>query len=85
MAAVEWGPDNINVNVICPLVMSEELAKWKTENEALYNKTIGEIPMIRFGDAEADIGAVCLFLASDAASYLTGECLTLQGGLGLRP
>ena len=85
VAASEWGPDNINVNVICPLVMSEELAKWKSENPDLYHKTIGEVPMMRFGDAETDIGRVCLFLDSDAASYLTGECLTLQGGLGLRP
>ncbi len=85
VAASEWGKDNINVNVICPLVMSEQLAKWKEEYPDAYNKTIGEIPMGRFGDAKKDIGAVCVFLASEAASYISGETITLQGGSGLRP
>ncbi len=85
VAATEWGPDNINVNVVCPLVMSQELAKWKEENPDIYNKTIGSIPMGRFGDAKKDIGATCLFLASEGASYITGETITLQGGTGLRP
>ncbi len=85
VAATEWGPDKIRVNVVCPLVMSEELAKWKEENPDVYNKTIGSIPLGRFGDAKKDIGGVCLFLASEAASYISGETITLQGGSGLRP
>ena len=85
VAATEWASDNINVNVICPLVMTEELRKWKEEFPEAYNKTIQGIPMGRFGDAKKDIGAVCLFLASDSASYLSGETITLQGASGLRP
>ena len=85
VAATEWGIDNINVNVICPLAMTESLAKWKEEYPDLYNQTIQGIPMQRFADAETDIGAMCVFLASAAGHYITGETITIQGGSGLRP
>ncbi len=85
VAATEWGPDNINVNVICPLVMTEELIKWQKEYPDAYNKTIQSIPMGRFGDAKKDIGGLCLFLASPEGSYISGETITLQGASGLRP
>lgn len=85
VAATEWGPYGVNVNVICPLVMTEALEQWKEEYPALYEQTIKGIPAGRFGDAEKDIGATCLFLASEAASYISGETITMQGGSGLRP
>ena len=85
VAATEWGVDEIRVNVVCPLVMSEGLIKWREEYPELYEKTIQSIPMGRMGDAKEDIGSVCVFLASDYARYLTGETITLQGGSGLRP
>ena len=85
VAAAEWGPDNINVNVICPLAMTEGLAQWKIAYPELYEKTIQAIPMQRFADAEHDIGSACVFFASDAGHYITGETLTIQGGSGLRP
>lgn len=85
VAATEWGPFGINVNVICPLVMTKALEKWKEEYPSVYEKTIQGIPMGRFGDAEKDIGGTCLFLASEAASYISGETITLQGGSGIRP
>ena len=59
--------------------------QWKAEYPELFEKTIQGIPLQRFGDAEKDIGGTCLFLASDAASYISGETITLQGGSGLRP
>ncbi|MEG1074983.1 MAG: SDR family oxidoreductase, partial [Ruthenibacterium sp.] len=43
------------------------------------------IPLKRFGDAEDDIGRVCVFLASEDASFISGESITVQGGSGLRP
>ena len=51
----------------------------------LFAKTIQGIPLGRFADPEEDIGRVCVFLASEDASYVTGETITLQGGSGLRP
>ena len=85
VAATEWGPDNIRVNVICPLVMTPKLEAWREAYPEAYEKTIKDIPMGRMADPEGDIGALCVFLASDAASYITGETFTIQGGSGLRP
>lgn len=85
VAATEWGEFGITVNVICPLAMTPGLEKWKEEYPDLYEKTIQGIPLKRFADPKNDIGKVCVFLASDDSSYLTGETITLQGGSGLRP
>ncbi|MFR3272724.1 MAG: SDR family NAD(P)-dependent oxidoreductase [Slackia sp.] len=46
VAATEWGPDGINCNVICPLVMTSQLAKWKEEYPEAYAKQIGGIPQV---------------------------------------
>ena len=85
VAATEWGPDGIRVNMIAPLAMTESLQQWRQEYPELYEKTIQGIPLGRFADPMMDIGRVAVFLASDDASYLTGETITLQGGSGLRP
>lgn len=85
VAATEWGPDGIRVNVVCPLAMTPGLKKWREEYPALYEQTIQGIPLGRFADPETDIGSVCVFLASDDASFLSGETISLQGGSGLRP
>ena len=85
VAAAEWGPDGIRVNVICPLAMTESLQEWKQNYPELYEKTIQGIPLGHFADPKDDIGRVCVFLASEDAHYITGETITLQGGSGLRP
>lgn len=63
VAAAEWGKYEINVNVVCPLAMTEGLAAWKEAYPELYAKTIQGIPMGRFADPEKDI-------ADFAASWL---------------
>ena len=85
VAAAEWGSDGIRVNVVCPLAMTESLQEWKEQYPDLFEKTIQGIPLGRFADPKQDIGRVAVFLASDDASYVTGETITLQGGSGLRP
>ena len=85
VAAAEWGPDGVRVNVICPLAMTESLQEWKVNYPELFEKTIQGIPLGRFADPKEDIGKVCVFLASEDAAYVTGETVTLQGGSGLRP
>lgn len=85
VAAAEWGPDGIRVNVICPLAMTESLMEWKENYPDLFAKTIQGIPLGRFADQKDDIGRVAVFLASEDAHYITGETITLQGGSGLRP
>ena len=85
VAAAEWGPDGIRVNVICPLAMTESLQDWKEHFPELFEKTIQGIPLGHFADPKDDIGRVAVFLASEDAHYVTGETITLQGGSGLRP
>lgn len=85
VAAAEWGPDGVRVNVICPLAMTESLQQWRENFPDLYEKTIQSIPLGHFADPKNDIGRVCVFLASKDAEYVTGETITLQGGSGLRP
>lgn len=85
VAAAEWGPDGVRVNIIAPLAMTESLTEWKETYPELFAKTIQGIPLGRFADPMQDIGRVAVFLASDDASYVTGETITLQGGSGLRP
>ncbi|WP_028044352.1 SDR family NAD(P)-dependent oxidoreductase [Candidatus Stoquefichus massiliensis] len=85
VAATEWGSDGINVNIICPLVETQQMLKWKEEHPDHYAKTIQGIPLGRFGDAKKDVGRTCVFLASEDASFMSGETVVLQGGSGLRP
>ena len=85
VAANEWGKDNINVNVVCPLAMTGQLEKFKVDYPEAYEKNLKGIPMGRFGDPEKDIGRVCVQLATPDFKFMSGETLTLEGGMGLRP
>lgn len=85
VAATEWGKDGINVNILCPLAMTERLGEWKEEYPELYEKTIQAVPMGRFADPEKDIGKLCIFLTSEDGKFITGETISVQGGSGLRP
>lgn len=85
VAANEWGKDNINVNVVCPLAMTTQLENFKESFPEAYEQNLKAVPMGRFGDTELDIGRVCVHLGSPDFKYMSGETLTLQGGSGLRP
>lgn len=85
VAATEWAPYGVNVNIVCPLAMTSELEHFKANYPDAYNATLKGVPMGRFGDPEKDIGRVCVFLGSEDAKYMSGETLTLQGGSGQRP
>ena len=69
VAATEWGPDGVRVNVVCPLAMTESLSAWKESYPELFAKTIRDIPLGRFADPVEDIGRTCVFLASEDAAY----------------
>ena len=85
VAATEWGKDNINVNIVCPLAMTSQLENFRESYPEAYEKNLRSIPMGRFGDPEADIGRVCVHLGSPDFKYMSGETITLEGGMGLRP
>ncbi len=85
VAATEWGPDGINVNVVCPLAWTSQLETWKKHNPEAFDANVKMPPMGHFGNSELEIGRVCVQLASPDFKYMSGETLTLEGGMGLRP
>lgn len=85
VAATEWSRDGINVNIICPLAWTSQLENFKLAYPEAFEKNVHTPPMGHFGDPEKDIGRACVALASPDFKYLTGETITLEGGLGLRP
>ncbi len=85
VAATEWGPDGINVNVVCPLAWTSQLEQFKENYPDAFNANVHMPPMGRYGNSELDIGRACVQLASPDFKYLSGETLTFEGGMGLRP
>ncbi|MUL80783.1 MULTISPECIES: SDR family NAD(P)-dependent oxidoreductase [unclassified Mycolicibacterium] len=82
VAALEWGADNIRVNVVCPLAASDGVAEWKEAAPSEYQRIVNSVPLRRLGDPHTDIGTVVAFLLSDDASYLTAQTLHVDGGGG---
>ncbi|MCT3566654.1 SDR family oxidoreductase [Levilactobacillus brevis] len=80
VAANEWAADNIRVNLISPIAETVGVKAWKQAAPDQYTAMVNKIPLHRLGDPEQDIGAVALFLASDASSYITGQTLMVDGG-----
>ena len=85
VAAREWGEFGITVNIICPLAMTEQLAKWAEAEPEMAKANLKSITLGRYGDPEKDIGRTCLFLASEDAAYITGQTIHVDGGGGIRP
>lgn len=80
VAANEWGPEGINVNLISPIALTHGVEKWRESSPELYEAMINRIPLRRLGDPEQDIGQVAVFLASDASDYITGQTIMVDGG-----
>ena len=85
VVATEWAKDKINVNVICPLAWTAQLERFEKEYPDAFKANVKMPPAGHYGDPETEIGSVCVHLASPDMKYLTGETLTLEGGMGLRP
>ena len=80
--ALALAPKKIRVNAIAPGSIEFPGGIWeqrKTQNPPLYNATLKSIPWGRMGHAE-EIAAVAAFLASDLASWVTGQTLMVDGG-----
>ena len=65
--------------------MNYNLVNFKEYFPEAYEKNLRAVPMGRFGDPEKDIGRVCVLLGSQDFKYMSGETITLEGGMGLRP
>ena len=85
VAATEWAKDNINVNIVCPLAWTAQLEKFSNDYPEAFKANVKIPPVGHFGDSELEIGRVCVQLASPDFKFMTGETVTLEGGLGLRP
>jgi NAD(P)-dependent dehydrogenase (short-subunit alcohol dehydrogenase family) len=80
--AVEWGRRGIRANCIAPGLVRTDFARALWENPAILNERLATCPLGRIGEPD-DIAGVALFLASDAARYVTGQVLTADGGGGI--
>jgi len=80
VAANEWGPEGVRVNIVCPFANSPGVQAWKDHAPDAYELQISKVSLRRIGDCETDIGAAVVFLASKAAGYITGQTLMVDGG-----
>ncbi len=80
VAANEWGPDGINVNLISPIALTPGVEQWRESAPQLYDAMINKIPLRRLGDPEQDIGQVAVFLSSADSNYITGQTIMVDGG-----
>ncbi|WP_285766925.1 SDR family oxidoreductase [Peribacillus sp. SI8-4] len=80
VAANEFGPFGINVNIISPIANSPGVQKWAKEEPEYYQAMVSKIPLRRLGELESDIGRTAVFLASEDSDYITGQTLMLDGG-----
>ncbi len=85
VAATEWGKDGINVNVVCPLAWTAQLENFEQAYPDAFKANVKMPPMGHYGDPEEEIGRACVQLASPDFKFMSGETITLEGGMGLRP
>lgn len=77
-----WARDGIRVNGIAPGFVDTKMTKVTRDNPERYEGTLSNIPMRRWAQPE-EMGSVALFLASPLASYVTGQMIWVDGGMGL--
>jgi NAD(P)-dependent dehydrogenase (short-subunit alcohol dehydrogenase family) len=77
--AAEWGARGVRVNAVAPTYIETPLNAFVKDNPRMYDAWIGGTPMARMGQVE-EIASVVLFLASEAASLMTGSIVLVDGG-----
>ena len=78
--AQECAQFNVRVNALLPGLTKTKFAGALFTNEDIYDSAISQIPMRRHADPKEMAGTV-LYLVSDASSYVTGECVVVDGGM----
>jgi NAD(P)-dependent dehydrogenase (short-subunit alcohol dehydrogenase family) len=77
--AAEWGARGVRVNAVAPTYIATPLNAFVKSNPQMYDAWIGGTPMARMGEVD-EVASVVLFLASDAASLMTGSVVLVDGG-----
>jgi Tropinone reductase 1 len=77
--AGEWGADGIRVNAVAPWYTRTPLVEKPLQDEAYRNLVLGRTPLGRIAEPE-EVAAVIAFLCMPASSYVTGQCLAVDGG-----
>jgi gluconate 5-dehydrogenase len=78
--AADWAPHRVTVNAIAPgAFLTEPSVRWSRLKPAVIETFKAQIPMGEFGRPE-DLGPLAVYLASDAARYMTGAVLVIDGG-----
>jgi NAD(P)-dependent dehydrogenase (short-subunit alcohol dehydrogenase family) len=77
--AVEWSKKGVTVNAIAPGVFRTDLNRELLDNSPRGKELLMRTPMGRFGNTQELVGAA-IYLASDAASFVTGQSLVVDGG-----
>ena len=77
--AAEWGSRGVRVNAVAPTYIETPLNAFVKSNPRMYDAWIGGTPMARLGQVD-EIASVVLFLASEAASLMTGSIVLVDGG-----
>jgi NAD(P)-dependent dehydrogenase (short-subunit alcohol dehydrogenase family) len=80
--ALEWGPEGIRVNAIAPGMISGTHFSASSQDEGAAERRGKIVPLRRTGRA-TDIAPVAVFLLSASSQYMTGQLITVDGGLGI--
>jgi NAD(P)-dependent dehydrogenase (short-subunit alcohol dehydrogenase family) len=78
--ALEWGPKNVRVNCIAPGLIKTDFAKALWDNPEILKNRTQATPLRRIGTPD-EIGGIAAFLASPAASFITGQIIVADGGV----
>ena len=78
--SIELAPYGITVNNVCPGAIDTAMDKGVKRDVEKYERLLGEIPLGRMGKPE-EVAAMCVYLASDDAAYVTGSSLFIDGGM----
>jgi NAD(P)-dependent dehydrogenase (short-subunit alcohol dehydrogenase family) len=78
--AIEWGHKNIRANAIAPGLVRTDFARALWENPEIYRKRTRDTALKRIGEPD-EIAGAAIFLASPAGSFMTGQTITIDGGV----
>jgi 2-deoxy-D-gluconate 3-dehydrogenase len=80
--AVAWGPDNIQVNAVLPGWIATDMTKRRQDDAPFSAKILDRVPAKRWGRIE-DFCAIAVFLGGPGSDFVTGSCITVDGGYSI--